>query len=57
VGAINIWLRAFEAYVGTPGSPQRAPAVRDEARRSGGTIDKEMKKAVRAVHNQTNYQT
>jgi putative transposase len=51
VGAMNIWLRALQAYAGAPGSPPRAPAVKGEARRSGGTIDEGVKKAVRAVHN------
>ena len=37
VGAMNIWLRALQAYAGVPGSPQRAPAVKDETRQSGGT--------------------
>jgi len=37
VGAMNIWLRVLYAYVGEPGSPQRAPAVNNEARGSGET--------------------
>jgi putative transposase len=51
VGAINIWLRALQAYAGVLGSPQRAPAVKGEARQSGGTRHEGMKKAIRAVHN------
>jgi transposase len=51
VGAMNIWLRALQAYAGVPGSPQRAPAVKSEARQSGGTRHEGMKKAIRAVHN------
>jgi putative transposase len=50
VGAINIWFRALQAYAGVPGSPQRAPAVKGEARQSGGTKREGMKKAIRAVH-------
>ena len=30
VGAVNIWLRALHAYAGEHGSPQSAPAVKDE---------------------------
>jgi len=37
IGAMNIWIRAVEAYAGVPGSPLRAPAVKDETRRSGGS--------------------
>jgi len=51
VGAINIWLRALQAYAGVRGSPQRAPAMKDEARQSGGTRHEGMEKAIRAVHN------
>jgi len=50
VGAMNIWLRALQAYAGVPGSPPRAPAVKGEARRSGGTKHEGMKKLVRAIH-------
>jgi len=51
VGAMNIWFRALQAYAGVPGSPQRAPAVKGEARQSGGTKHEGMKKTFRAVHN------
>jgi putative transposase len=51
VGAMNIWFRALQAYAGVCGSPQRAPAVKGEARQSGGTKYEGMKKAIRAVHN------
>jgi len=44
VGAMNIWIRAVEAYAGERGSPLSAPAVKDETRRSGGTKDEGMKK-------------
>jgi len=47
IGAMNIWLRVLEAYAGVPGSPLRAPAVKDETRRSGGTKDEGMKKVIR----------
>ena len=39
VGAMNVWLRALNAYAGAPGSLLSAPAVKNEARRSGGTRD------------------
>jgi len=48
IGAMNIWLKVLEAYVGVPGSPPRAPAVKGETRRSGGTKNEGMKKAVRS---------
>ncbi|MFZ8783680.1 MAG: RNA-guided endonuclease TnpB family protein, partial [Desulfurococcaceae archaeon] len=35
VGAVNIWLRALQAYAGVPGSPLSTPAVKDETRQSG----------------------
>jgi putative transposase len=50
VGAMNIWLRAFEAYAGVHGSPLRASTMKDETRQSRGTIDEGMKKTIRAVH-------
>jgi len=50
VGAMNIWLRALQAYAGVPGSPLRAPAVKNETRQSGGTKHEGMKKVIRAVH-------
>jgi len=34
----------LEVYAGMPGSPQRAPAVKDETRRSGRRRREEMKK-------------
>ncbi|MEM1595471.1 MAG: zinc ribbon domain-containing protein [Ignisphaera sp.] len=36
VGAINIWIRALQAYAGEPGSPQRAPTMKGETRQSRG---------------------
>ena len=50
VGAINIWLRLLYAYAGELGSPPRAPAVKDEARRSGGTGMRGVKKVVITIH-------
>jgi len=50
IGAVNIWLRALYAYVGVPESLPRAPAVKDEARQSGGTNNEGMKKAITAIH-------
>jgi putative transposase len=51
VGAINIWFRALQAYAGVPGSPLSAPAVKGEARQSGGTKREGMKKIFTAIHN------
>jgi len=48
IGAMNIWIRAVEAYVGVPGSPPRVPAVKGETRRSGGTKNEGMKKVIRS---------
>ncbi|MEM1653227.1 MAG: RNA-guided endonuclease TnpB family protein [Ignisphaera sp.] len=45
VGAINIWIRALQAYAGEPGSPQRTPAVKDETRQSRGTRNEGMKQS------------
>jgi len=39
----------FEACAGVPGSPQRASAVKDEARQSGGTRYEGMKKVIREI--------
>jgi len=50
VGAMNIWFRALYAYAGVPGSPLSAPAVKGEARRSGGTKHEGMKKIFTAIH-------
>jgi transposase len=50
VGAMNIWLRALEACAGAPGSPLRAPAVKDETRQSGGTKHERVKKVIRAIY-------
>jgi hypothetical protein len=50
VGAINIWFRALQACAGAPGSPQRAPAVKDETRQSGGTKREGVKKVIRDIH-------
>jgi len=49
VGAMNIWLRALEAYAGVPGSPLRAPAVKDGAGRSRGIRHEGMKKAIKSI--------
>jgi len=49
VGAMNIWMRALEAYAGVPGSPLRAPAAKDEARRSRGIRNEGMKKAIKSI--------
>jgi len=49
IGAVNIWIRAVEAYAGERGSPLSAPAVKDETRQSGGTKDEGMKKAIIGV--------
>jgi putative transposase len=51
VGAMNIWLRALQAYAGVPGSPLSTPAVKDETRQSGGTKHEGMKNIIRAIHN------
>jgi len=51
IGAMNIWFRALHAYAGVPGSPLRAPAVKDETRQSGRTKHEGMKKVIRAIHN------
>ena len=50
VGAVNIWLRALQAYAGVPGSPLSTPAVKDETRQSGGTRREGVKKVIRATH-------
>ncbi|MFZ8783521.1 MAG: RNA-guided endonuclease TnpB family protein, partial [Desulfurococcaceae archaeon] len=50
VGVVNIWFRALQAYAGAPGSPPRAPAVKDETRQSGGTRREGVKKVIRATH-------
>jgi len=50
IGAMNIWLRVLHAYAGKPGSLQRAPAVKDETRQSGGNKDEGMKKAITIIH-------
>ena len=49
VGAMNIWFKALHAYAGGPGSPQSAPAMKDETRRSGGTKDEGMKEVTRSI--------
>jgi len=41
---VNIWLKIPEAYAGEPGSPQSAPAVKDETRQSGRTKHEGMKR-------------
>jgi putative transposase len=51
VGAMNIWLRALQAYAGVPGSPPRASAMKSETRQSRGTEREGMKKVIRAIHN------
>ena len=35
VGAVNIWLRALQAYAGVPGSLLSTPAAKGETRQSG----------------------
>jgi putative transposase len=50
IGAMNIWFRALQAYAGVSGSPLRAPAVKGETRRSGGTKHEGMKKVIRAIY-------
>ncbi|MEL9908576.1 MAG: zinc ribbon domain-containing protein [Desulfurococcus sp.] len=50
IGATNIWLKAMQAYAGVPGSPQSAPAMKSEARQSGGTRDEGMKKVFRSTY-------
>jgi putative transposase len=50
VGAVNTWFRALQAYAGVCGSPQRAPAVKGEARRSRGAKHEGMKKIFTAIH-------
>jgi len=50
IGAINIWLRLLYAYAGEPGSPPRAPAVKNETRQSGGNINEGMKKVIITIH-------
>ena len=47
VGAMNIWLRFIHAYAGEHGSPQSAPAVKDETRQSGRTRNERMKKVLK----------
>jgi len=42
--------KALYAYAGEPGSPLRAPAVKDEVRRSGGTKDEGVKKVITSIH-------
>jgi len=49
IGAMNIWLKVLKAYAGVPGSPLRASAVKDEARRSGGTKNEGMKKIIKRI--------
>jgi len=49
IGAMNIWLKTLKAYAGVLGSPLRASAVKDEARRSGGTKHEGMKKVIRSI--------
>jgi IS605 OrfB family transposase len=51
VGAVNIWLRALQAYAGVSGSPLRAPAMKNETRQSGGTTHEGMKKIITVIHN------
>ncbi len=45
VGAMNIWYRSIQAYVGVPGSLPNTLPVKDEARRREGTKDEGMKKS------------
>jgi len=48
IGAMNIWLKVLKAYAGVPGSPQRASAMKNETRQSGGTKNEGMKKVIRS---------
>jgi len=48
IGAVNILIRAVEAYAGVPESPPRAPAMKGETRQSGGTKNEGMKKAIKS---------
>jgi len=48
LGAMNIRLRALQAYAGVPGSPLRASAM-DEARRDGETSYEGVKEVIRVV--------
>jgi len=48
IGAVNIWIRAVEAYAGECGSPLSAPAMKGETRRSRGTKNEGMKKIIRS---------
>ena len=52
VGAMNIWLRAVQAYAGLPGSTQSASPMNNETRERGGKQNEEMKKT-----NKNNKQT
>jgi len=45
IGAMNIWLRFIHAYAGEHGSPQSAPAMKDETRQSRRTRNDGMKKS------------
>jgi len=47
IGAMNIWIRAVEAYAGELGSPLSAPAMNSEARGSGRTKYEGMKKGIK----------
>jgi len=49
IGAVNIWMRVLEACAGVPGSPLRAPAVKDETRQSRGTRDEGMKQVIKSI--------
>ena len=46
---MNIWFRFMYAYAGERGSPQSAPAMKDETRRSGRIEDEGMKIVVRSI--------
>ena len=49
IGAMNIWLRALQAYAGEPGSPLSTPPVNGEARERGRTKYEGMKKAIKSI--------
>ncbi len=49
VGATNIWFKVLDAYAGECGSPQSAPAVKDETRQSGRTRNEGMRKVIKNI--------
>ena len=49
IGAMNIWLRALQAYAGEPGSPLSAPPVNNEIRERGRTKHEGMKQVIKSI--------